>query len=53
MKYIISDLYGYYDQYQMLLEKIRFAEKDKLYVLGDAIDRGQEFMEMSEWMKLH
>lgn len=40
MRYIISDIHGCYDQYQMLLEKIQFTEMDKLYVLGDAVDRG-------------
>lgn len=42
MRYIISDIHGCYDQYQMLLEKIHFSGNDKLYVLGDAVDRGPE-----------
>ena len=42
MRYIISDIHGCYDQYRMLLEKIHFTEEDKLYVLGDAVDRGPE-----------
>lgn len=42
MRYIISDIHGCYDQYRMLLEKIQFSEKDKLYVLGDVVDRGPE-----------
>lgn len=42
MKYIVSDIHGCFDQYQKLLEKINFSSEDKLYVLGDAVDRGPE-----------
>ncbi|MDO4260556.1 MAG: metallophosphoesterase, partial [Eubacteriales bacterium] len=39
---MISDIHGCYEEYQRLLEKIAFSEKDELYVLGDAVDRGPE-----------
>ncbi len=42
MQYIISDIHGCFEQYQKLLNKIQFSPKDKLYVLGDAVDRGPE-----------
>ncbi len=42
MRYVISDIHGCYEQYRLLLEKIRFSDNDKLYVLGDAVDRGPE-----------
>ena len=42
MRYIVADIHGCYQQYQMLLEKIQFSEKDELYVLGDVVDRGPE-----------
>ncbi|MCI8660534.1 MAG: fructose-bisphosphatase class III [Lachnospiraceae bacterium] len=42
MRYIVSDIHGCYVQYQMLLKKIHFTENDKLYVLGDVVDRGPE-----------
>ncbi|MBD5506987.1 MAG: fructose-bisphosphatase class III [Lachnospiraceae bacterium] len=42
MRYIVSDIHGCYNQYQKLLEKIHFSEKDELYVLGDVVDRGPE-----------
>ena len=42
MRYIVSDIHGCYNQYQKLLEKIQFSEKDELYVLGDVVDRGPE-----------
>lgn len=42
MRYVVGDIHGCYHQYQMLLEKIQFSEKDELYVLGDVADRGPE-----------
>ncbi len=38
--YVISDIHGEYDMFMRLLEKIKFSEKDMLYVLGDVLDRG-------------
>lgn len=40
MRYIISDIHGCYHEYMELPQKINFSDADKLYVLGDAIDRG-------------
>lgn len=42
MRYLISDIHGCYKEYRELLDKISFSEKDRLYVLGDAMDRGPE-----------
>ncbi|MBQ3125034.1 MAG: serine/threonine protein phosphatase [Clostridia bacterium] len=39
---VMSDLHGCYDKYQMMLEKIKFNDKeDKLIILGDVLDRGE------------
>lgn len=40
MIYAISDLHGCYEKYQKLLDTLPFGDTDTLYVLGDAIDRG-------------
>lgn len=42
MRYIISDIHGCYHEYMELLNKIKFSDKDELYILGDAVDRGPE-----------
>ena len=39
--YVMSDIHGRYDEYLEMLLKINFSHKDKLYILGDVIDRGQ------------
>jgi len=46
MIYCISDIHGCYEKFMELLEKIQFNPKlDKLYILGDAIDRGKQPLE--------
>ena len=40
MDYCISDIHGYYDLFCRLLDKIKFGGGDRLYVLGDIIDKG-------------
>jgi serine/threonine protein phosphatase 1 len=36
----ISDIHGCYDELKKLLEKIKFKDRDTLYLLGDYVDRG-------------
>lgn len=38
--YVMSDLHGNYQAYQKMLKKIDFKMEDKLYILGDILDRG-------------
>ncbi len=52
MTYLMSDLHGQYDKYSELLEKIRFTDRDDLYVLGDVADRGPEPMKILRDMSL-
>ena len=40
--YVMSDIHGKYDEYLEMLLKIKFSNKDKLYILGDVIDRGPD-----------
>jgi predicted phosphodiesterase len=43
MTYYISDIHGCYGTFMELMEKIQFTPPaDTLYVLGDAIDRGEQ-----------
>lgn len=44
MKYVIADIHGCYEEYKELMQKIKLSEKDHLYILGDALDRGPEPM---------
>ncbi len=40
MTYCISDIHGEYDLFMRLLEKIRYADSDRLVVCGDFLDKG-------------
>jgi serine/threonine protein phosphatase 1 len=43
MTYCVSDIHGCYEKFMELLDKIQFTPSaDTLYVLGDAIDRGEQ-----------
>lgn len=48
MDYCISDIHGYYDLFCRLLEKIKFGGGDKLYVLGDIIDKGPNSIRLAK-----
>lgn len=38
--YVMSDIHGCYDEYIKMLDLIDFSHEDKLYILGDVLDRG-------------
>ena len=42
MRYLISDIHGCYEEYRELLDQIHFSDQDKLYILGDVMDRGPQ-----------
>lgn len=42
MRYVISDIHGEYDLFRLLLESIKFSEKDTLYICGDILDKGTQ-----------
>ena len=39
MQYVMSDLHGRWDLYSAMLEQIGFSPGDRLYILGDVVDR--------------
>lgn len=49
--YCVSDLHGHFDELMSLLEVIEFdSEKDRLFILGDIIDRGPQSAELLWWL---
>lgn len=48
MDYCISDIHGYYDLFCRLLDKIKFGSGDKLYVLGDIVDKGRDSVRLAK-----
>ena len=53
MHYAISDVHGCYDEFMELLEKIHFSDRDELFIIGDAIDRGPKPAEVLQFMSAH
>ena len=51
--YVMSDIHGQYDMFMNLMEQINLKAKDKLYILGDVIDRGTESMNVLFEMMKH
>lgn len=52
MIYITSDIHGCLDSLKAVLKKAKFnEEKDKLYILGDIVDRGPFIWETYQWVK--
>lgn len=51
MTYVVSDLHGYpLERVQHKLLDIGFSDADKLYVLGDCIDRGTDGLKIIKWI---
>lgn len=42
MTYVAGDIHGRYDKYKELLKKIKFTDRDDLYVIGDMLDIGDK-----------
>lgn len=42
MKYVMSDVHGDFQNMYKMLVKINFSSYDKLYILGDILDKGNE-----------
>lgn len=52
MYYVIGDIHGCYDEFQKMLKKIKFNPKfDRLFFVGDYIDRGKQSYEMLSWIE--
>lgn len=53
MIYAMSDIHGRIDLFDKMLDKINLQEGDKLYILGDTIDRGGGLQVLLKIMELH
>ncbi|MCM1258136.1 MAG: metallophosphoesterase [Roseburia sp.] len=49
--YVISDIHGCYREFLMMLERIKFSDRDRLFLAGDYIDRGMQSYEMLKWLE--
>ena len=49
--YVISDIHGWYKEFQRMLKKIHFSDADRLILAGDSIERGKKTYDMLKWME--
>ena len=42
MTYVMSDIHGDYSSFYNMLVKINFSSFDKLFILGDVVDKGPD-----------
>lgn len=48
MRYVMSDVHGEYELFVKLLEKIKFSERDELYIAGDIIEKGHSSVKLAK-----
>lgn len=46
MTYVMSDIHGRQDAFDSILSQIRMTGNDRLYIIGDVIDRGPDSIEL-------
>lgn len=49
--YVMGDIHGCFDELQHILKQINLSGEDKLYLVGDYIDRGTQSREVLEWLE--
>ena len=50
MRYVISDIHAEYDLFLKLLDKIKLAPSDTLYVCGDIIEKGKQSIRLAQYI---
>lgn len=50
MDYCIADVHGQYDLFCRLMDRIDFADGDRLYVMGDTVDKGPDGVKLLKLM---
>lgn len=48
--YCVADIHGYYSHFMKLLDKIELSSTDRLYIIGDIIDRGPDTKRLLRWL---
>lgn len=51
--YVTSDIHGCFNEFKLMLESINFSKEDKLYILGDVLDRGPNPLDTIDFIRQH
>lgn len=49
--YVVSDVHGQYELFKKLLKELSFNINDKLYILGDILDKGNNSLELVDFIR--
>lgn len=49
--YVMADIHGQYEKFLNMLELILFSDEDKLYIIGDMVDRGPKSLDVLRYIK--
>lgn len=52
-KYVISDIHGCYEKFIEMLKLIKFSDEDELFIIGDIFDRGENPLEILDYIRSH
>ena len=51
MHYVCSDIHGRWERYEAMVEGLKLSGDDRLYILGDVIDRGDSVIRILQHIK--
>lgn len=52
--YAVGDIHGCFETFQALLSRLRFSpEEDRLWLVGDLVNRGPDSQAVLEWVRRH
>lgn len=51
MIYVMSDIHGDWCHFLQMIERIRLSPEDNLYILGDAVDKGEENLRILRYIQ--
>ncbi len=49
--YVMGEIHGCYREFKQMMKQIEFSDSDRMFLVGDSIDRGPNSFEMLKWLE--